>query len=135
MSHTRRTAIVTGSSSGIGKTIAARLLRSGYNVVLNYSADHERAERTLTECKQIDEHVLPVRADVSKAAEAASLVTQAVAAFGTLDVLVNNAARVADGPALDMTEEDWNRVVDVNMKGAFLCSQQAARHMLTQDSD
>lgn len=134
MPHARRTAIVTGSSSGIGKAIAIRLLRSGYNAVLNYSADHERAERTLAECRAINKHVSLVKADVGNASDAASLVRQAVAEFGSLDVLVNNAARVADGPALDMTEDDWDRVVDVNMKGAFLCSQQAARHMLTQDS-
>jgi NAD(P)-dependent dehydrogenase (short-subunit alcohol dehydrogenase family) len=134
MPAARRTAIVTGSSRGIGRAIAMRLLRSGYNVVLNYSTEGNGAEDTLMQCRQISRHVLMVKADVSKATEAANLVVHAVSEFGALDVLINNAATVADGPMLDMSEDDWDRVIDVNMKGAFLCSQSAARQMLSQDS-
>jgi NAD(P)-dependent dehydrogenase (short-subunit alcohol dehydrogenase family) len=74
-----------------------------------------------------------VKADVSDADAADQLVGRAVEAFGSLDVLINNAARVIDKPALDMTEGDWNRVLDTNLKGPFLCSQRAARQMLKQD--
>jgi len=73
------------------------------------------------------------KADVSKCDEAARLMHRAVDEFGRLDILINNAARVADKPILEMTEDEWDNVVDVNMKGAFLCSQAAARHMLGQD--
>ena len=74
-----------------------------------------------------------VKADISDADDASDLVTRAIDAFGRLDVLVNNAARVVDKPALDLTADDWDRVVDVNLKGAFLVSQHAARQMLKQD--
>jgi NAD(P)-dependent dehydrogenase (short-subunit alcohol dehydrogenase family) len=129
-----RTAVVTGSTSGIGKAIAMRLIRAGYHVVLNYSTDDQRATETLEHCRQLAPRTRMVKADVSDRRAVAALVTDAVSNFGTLDVLVNNAARVIDRPALDMTEEDWDSVVDVNLKGAFLCAQQAGRHMLRQDS-
>jgi 3-oxoacyl-[acyl-carrier protein] reductase len=127
-------AIVTGSSSGIGKAIAIRLLRSGYHVILNYATDDERAEATLAECRQLAESVVLVKADVSDPGSASTLVQRAVDEFGTLDVLVNNAARVADRPVLEMSEDEWDQVVDVGLKGSFLCSQAAARQMMTQNS-
>lgn len=125
-------AVVTGSTSGIGKAIAVRLLRSGYGVVLNYAADDERAKEALSECRRAGPDVLLVKGDVSDADTAATLVTRAVKEFGSLDLLVNNAARVIDTPALEMTEDEWDQVLAVNLKGAFLCSQQAARQMLAQ---
>ena len=134
MSRSTRTAIITGSSSGIGRAIAIRMLRSGYNVVINYSSDYDPASRTLMDCQQISrQHVVMEKADVSIADDAQRLVRRAVSEFGALDVLVNNAARVADRPFLEMTEADWDSVVDVGMKGAFLCSQSAARQMLSQE--
>jgi 3-oxoacyl-[acyl-carrier protein] reductase len=129
----QRVAVVTGSSSGIGRAIAIRLLRSGYAVTLNYSADDERANATLAECRKVHSSVILVKADVSSADAASALVKQTVNQFGYLDVLVNNAARVIDRPALEMTETEWDTVLDVNLKGAFLCSQCAAREMLRQD--
>jgi 3-oxoacyl-[acyl-carrier protein] reductase len=133
MVPTTRVAVVTGSSSGIGRAIAVRLLQSGIKVVLNYSTDDKKAADTLTFCRKIDPGVVLVRADVSRAQEAGVLIQRAVDEFGSLDLLVNNAARVVDRPALEMTEEEWDAVIDVNLKGAFLCSQFAARHMLEQD--
>jgi 3-oxoacyl-[acyl-carrier protein] reductase len=129
----QRFAVVTGSTSGIGKAIAIRLLESGYRVVLNYSADDERAAAAIAQCQQIDPGAVIVKADISNAEAASGLIQQATDAFGRLDVLVNNAARVIDRPALEMTEHEWDAVVDVNLKGAFLCSQHAARQMLKQD--
>lgn len=133
MSASRGTAVVTGSSSGIGKAIAARLLRSGYAVVLNYSANAQRAEEALSELQRLSPLALLVKADISNLREAHSLIDQAIGEFGSLDVLVNNAARVADKPALEMTEAEWDSVLDVNLKGAFLCSQHAARQMMSQE--
>jgi 3-oxoacyl-[acyl-carrier protein] reductase len=129
------TVIVTGSSSGIGRAIAMRLLQSGHNVVLNYSSDHEQALDTLAECRKVGHgHALLEKADVSSEEDAQRLAQRAVAEFGSLDILINNAARVIDGPFLKMTEADWDAVIDVGLKGAFLCSQAAARQMLSQES-
>jgi 3-oxoacyl-[acyl-carrier protein] reductase len=133
MESSRRAAIVTGSTSGIGRAIAVRLLRAGYRVALNYSADDKQAYETLSQCQQIDPDALLVKADIGKADAAAALADQVVAAFGRLDLLINNAAKVIDKPALKMSEDDWDSVVDVNLKGAFLCSQHAARQMMKQD--
>jgi NAD(P)-dependent dehydrogenase (short-subunit alcohol dehydrogenase family) len=84
-------------------------------------------------CQQIGPGAVLAKADVSRSDEVAGLVQFAIDSFATVDVLINNAARVIDRPALDMTEDEWDRVVDVNLKGAFLCAQQAARQMLKQD--
>src|SRR5262245_41431357 len=121
MSDAGSTAIVTGSSTGIGKAIAIGLLNAGYAVVLNYAQDIDEADRTLAQCREINSRVVLEKADVSIGYEAGRLIGRAVSEFGRLDVLVNNAARVADGPLLAMTEDEWDRVVNVNMKGAFLC--------------
>lgn len=128
------TAIVTGSSAGIGRAIAIRLLRGGYGVTLNYSTNDERAAETLAECRHISPNVILVKADVSNATGASLLVQETAGHFGRVDVLVNNASRAIDGPALDMTEAAWSNVINVNMLGPLLCSQQAARQMLKQDS-
>jgi NAD(P)-dependent dehydrogenase (short-subunit alcohol dehydrogenase family) len=133
MSEPPRAALVTGSTSGIGLAIALRLARFGYSVTLNYANDDNRATATLSLCREADPGTRLVKADIGTADGAAALVRQAVEASGRLDVLVDNAARVIDKPALEMTEEDWDRVMDVNLKGAFLCSQHAAQQMLTQD--
>jgi NAD(P)-dependent dehydrogenase (short-subunit alcohol dehydrogenase family) len=129
-----RTAVVTGSTSGIGKAIAVRLLQAGYHVVLNYSTHDRQAVETLESCRELAPKTMLVKADVSDSSAVTALMTDAVASYGSLDVLVNNAALAIDGPALEMAEEDWDRVMDVNLKGAFLCAQQAARHMVTQHS-
>lgn len=130
----RRTAVVTGSTKGIGRAIALRLAESNFNVVLNYSTDDGRAEEAFELCRRATPHVLLRKADVSTRSEVESLIRSAVDAFGSLDLLVNNAARAADGPALEMTDADWDLVVNTNMRGTFLCSQVAARQMMEQDS-
>src|SRR5260370_31743480 len=129
-----RAALVTGSTSGLGLAIVLRLARSGYRVTLSYSSDDQQAERALTQVREASPSAVLVKADLGTAAGAAGLVERAAAAHGRLDVLVNNAARVIDGPFLQMTEPDWAPALDVNLKGAFLCSQHAPRLMPVQDA-
>ena len=133
MTSSHRAAVVTGSTSGIGLAIAQRLARSGYQVTISYAADDTRARAALAACRAASPSARLVKADIGTAAGAETLIREAVAASGRLDVLVNNAARVIDKPALDLTEADWDAVLDVNLKGAFLCAQHAARQMLAQD--
>lgn len=110
-----------------------RLLASGYNVVLNYANDHQRAAQTLAQCQALSPNVALLHADIADPDSARRLVAHAVNEYGRLDVLINNAAQAIDKPALDMTESDWDRVFGVNLKGAFMCSQHAARQMLQQE--
>ncbi len=91
-------AIVTGSSAGIGKAIAIRLAREGYRVALNYSADEQRAQDAPAECRETSPASLLIRADLGNPAAATALVQEAADRLGRIDVLVNNAARVIDGP-------------------------------------
>jgi NAD(P)-dependent dehydrogenase (short-subunit alcohol dehydrogenase family) len=130
--HTR-TALVTGSSRGIGKAIALRLAAERFNVVLNYATDDAAARDTLGLCRRVTANVMLAKADVSDCSAVASMTDSIVNRFGSIDVLINNAAAVADGPLLEMPEADWQRVVDVVMKGTFLCCQAVARHMVGQE--
>jgi 3-oxoacyl-[acyl-carrier protein] reductase len=126
-------AVVTGSTSGIGKRVAVRLLEAGYRVALNYFHDDSRADDALKECQAINANIRLVKADVSTPEGADALIDKTVAEFGRIDVLINNAAVVADSPILDMSLSEWDNVLNVNLRGAFLCSQRAARHMLGQE--
>lgn len=134
MADLQGVAVVTGSTSGIGRAIAERLLRHGYGVVLNYALDGERAEAALSECRKISPDVMLVRANIANEPEVQTLIERAIAEFGRLDLLVNNAAVVADRPIIEMQAADWDWVFGVNLRGAFLCSQFAGRQMLTQDT-
>jgi 3-oxoacyl-[acyl-carrier protein] reductase len=134
MEAEQRTAVVTGSTKGIGRAIALRLARSRFNVVLNYSTDDTQANAAFEACRQVTPRVLLQKADVSQRSAVEGLMRAAVQTFGTLDLLVNNAARVADAPVLQLGDDEWARVVDTNMKGTFLCSQVAARYMIEQEA-
>jgi 3-oxoacyl-[acyl-carrier protein] reductase len=129
----RKTVVITGSTRGIGRGIALRLARDQHSIVLNYASDERQAQETLHHCEQISSQVLLVKADVSKKSEVEHLMQRCVQRFGAVDVLINNAARVIDKPALEMSEEEWEQVINVNMKGTFLCSQVAATSMLQQE--
>jgi len=106
----RKTVIITGSTRGIGRGIALRLARDQHNVVLDYARDEQQAHATLDLCQQVNPNILLVKAGVSQKAEVASLMQQCVERFGSIDVLINNAARVADKPLHELTEQDWDLV-------------------------
>ena len=123
-----RTAIVTGSSRGIGKAIAIKLGKLGANVVLNATSD--TVFKTGEELKEMGIKVACHAGDISKAEHVKTLISTALDTFGGIDILVNNAGITRDKPMALMSEEDWDTVLDVNLKSAFLCTKAAAKVMM-----
>src|SRR6185312_4925848 len=122
-------ALVTGAGRGIGKGIALELAKAGCRVAVNYITEPDQALATVDEIRQLGVESLAVEADVSVAAAVSAMVDRVVRDLGGLDILVNNAGTQTWKPLLDVTEEEWDLVIDTNLKGCFLCTQAAARHM------
>ena len=129
-----KTAIVTGGGRGIGRAIAVRLARDGARVVVNYSRSAEAAEQVVAEIVEAGGEAVAIQADVAIAADVQRLVDGAKERFGSVDILVNNAGITRDKLILRMTEEDWDTVLDTNLKGAFLCAKAVASGMVKQRS-
>jgi 3-oxoacyl-[acyl-carrier protein] reductase len=125
-----KVAIVTGSSRGIGREVALELARQGARVAVNYRQGAEAAAEVVAEIAACGSEAIAVGADVATAAGAHSLVEAALAAYGTVDVLVSNAGITRDNLLLRMTEEDWDAVLDTNLKGAFHCVKAVQRTFL-----
>jgi len=123
---TGKVAIVTGAARGIGQSIAIELARKGANVVVS---DIIPGDDTVNQIKKLKRKSIYIKTDISKKAEVESLITQTIRQFKKLDILVNNAGIFITGTTLDLSEEAWNKTIDVNLKGSFLCSQAALRHM------
>jgi len=130
MNFAGRTAVVTGGSRGIGRAVCLELARGGANVALCYAGNEAAAQETATAIEALGAKALAVRCDVSDAAQAESLVRQAVEAFGAVDILVNNAGITRDGLLMRMPEADFDAVISANLKGAFLCMKAVARLMI-----
>ncbi|MBN1315412.1 MAG: 3-oxoacyl-ACP reductase FabG [Anaerolineales bacterium] len=126
-----RVAAVTGSGRGIGRVIAIELARAGAKLVVS-DMDGATAEQTAKEIAGMGFPAVHVHVDVTKPADAKALTDKAVEAFGRLDILVNNAGIYPSSSILDLTEQMWDLVVAVNLKGTFLCSQAAVRQMIEQ---
>ena len=124
-----KTAVITGASTGIGRGIALELARSGCNIVVNHLADAEGAASLVRQSESLRVQAIAVAADVSRAADVDRLFREAIAAFPRLDILVNNAAIQVFRSLLNLSEEEWDSVIATNLKGCFLCTQRAARHM------
>lgn len=129
-----KVALVTGSSRGVGRAVALGFAKEGAKVVVNYSSNEAAANEVVKAAQAMGTEAIAVKADVAKKSEVESLVSAAVEEFGRLDVLVNNAGFTRPALLLKMTEEQWDAVVDIHMKGTFLCSQAAALHMKEQNS-
>ena len=130
MSMKGKTAVVTGGSRGIGRAICLELARRGANVVFSYAGNTVAAEDTLAQLQALGIKVIALQGDVTDAQAAKVLVDTAVKEMGALDILVNNAGITRDGLAMTMKEEDFDAVLDTNLKGAFLCAKAAARPMM-----
>jgi len=120
-------AIVTGANSGIGKAIATALGRAGAEVVVNYRDGEDAAVAVVKEIAQGGSRALAIRADVSREAEVKDLFRSAIEQLGTVDILINNAGLQRDAPFEDLTLDQWNAVIGVNLTGQFLCAREAVR--------
>ena len=125
-------AIVTGGSRGIGKEICLKFASLGENLVINYIGDKTQAEDTKAECEKLGAKVALSEGDVSKMADCEKLFQTAMDTFGRVDILVNNAGITRDNLLMRMSEEEFDAVIAVNLKGTFNCMKQAARPMMKQ---
>ncbi|MGI2327508.1 SDR family NAD(P)-dependent oxidoreductase [Planococcus sp. YIM B11945] len=128
-----KTVIVTGGSKGIGKDIAETFAKLKANVVIS-GRDEATLNKTLDELKRFNSNCIAFAGDLSDIEQVKRMVEEAAAAFGTIDVLINNAGVNIAKPAMEVTEEDWDTVLDLNLKTAFFASQAAAKYMLEQKS-
>jgi glucose 1-dehydrogenase len=125
--------IVTGSSSGIGKACAIHLASLGAKVVVNYSSNEEEGRKTLDEILDRGGEGILVKADVSREEDVLAMFRDTISKYRRLDVLVSNAGLQKDAPFLEMTLQEWQKVIDVNLTGMFLCCRAAARQFLAQE--
>lgn len=123
-------ALVTGSSQGIGRAIAVRFAQEGADVVINYNRTPKGAEEALKEVEAAGRRGLVVQADLGKVADIRRLVNAGIEHFGRLDVLVNNAGVETHAPFWEVREEDYDKVLNVNLKGVFFATQEMVRHLM-----
>jgi NAD(P)-dependent dehydrogenase (short-subunit alcohol dehydrogenase family) len=127
-----KTALVTGASKGVGKGIALELARLGCDVAVNYHSDRAGAEATVAEIAAMGRTAFLVQADVGSAAAVTDMFDAVLARFPRLHILVNNSGTQVWKPLLELEEAEWDRVIATNLKGCFLCTQRAGRHMKQQ---
>jgi 3-oxoacyl-[acyl-carrier protein] reductase len=127
-----KVALVTGGSRGIGRAAAIRLAQGGAKIAFNYHSNHDAAQDALGELKGGGAHAMAIAGDVGVAADVEKLVSATLEAFGRIDILVNNAGITRDTLLLRMSEEDWDAVVDTNLKSTFLMTKAVLRGMLRQ---
>ncbi|MBW4593997.1 MAG: SDR family oxidoreductase [Brasilonema angustatum HA4187-MV1] len=123
-------AIVTGSSRGIGRAIALKLADNGASVVVNYAGNANKAEEVVAEIENLGVKAIAVQADVSKVTDIQRLFEQTIERFGKVDILVNNAGIPLYKLLVDVTEEDFDKIFAINVKGTYFACQQAAQHMV-----
>ena len=129
-----KVAFVTGASRGIGRAIALTLAEAGADVAVNYAGNAAAAEEVAAEIRKMGRRALILQGDVSQTEAAAAMLDAVVAEFGRCDILVNNAGRTRDGLLMRMKEEDWDAVLNTNLKGVFNCTKAALKYMMKQRS-
>ncbi|MGM9949165.1 MAG: 3-oxoacyl-[acyl-carrier-protein] reductase [Lysinibacillus sp.] len=132
MCLTGKTAVVTGGSRGIGRAICIELARQGANIVVNFSGSEAKAKAVAEEIEALGPKAIAVQANVADGASVDGLMKQALEAFGSIDILVNNAGITRDNLLMRMKEQEWDDVIDTNLKGVFLCTKAVTRQMMKQ---
>lgn len=132
MNLSGKTAIVTGGSRGIGRAVCLELAKNGANVVLCYAGSEAAAAETAAQCEALGGKAMAMRCNVAVASEVKSLCDITLKAFGSIDILVNNAGITRDGLLMMMKEEEFDAVIDTNLKGAYLCMKAVCRTMMKQ---
>ncbi|WP_286231464.1 3-oxoacyl-[acyl-carrier-protein] reductase [Neobacillus mesonae] len=132
MSLAGKTALVTGASRGIGREIALELARQGANVAVNFAGSEAKANEVVDEIKALGQDAFAVKCNVSDADEVAEMVKATIDHFGSLDILVNNAGITKDNLLMRMKEEEWDDVININLKGVFLMTKAVTRQMMKQ---
>ncbi|WP_286923845.1 MULTISPECIES: 3-oxoacyl-[acyl-carrier-protein] reductase [Lysinibacillus] len=127
-----KVAVVTGASRGIGRAIALKLADEGAKVVVNYSGSQAKAEEVVARIQENGGEAIAVQASVSQSEEVTALIDTAVKTFGSLDILVNNAGITRDNLLMRMKEDEWDDVLNTNLKGVFLCTKAVTRQMMKQ---
>ncbi|WP_271629532.1 3-oxoacyl-[acyl-carrier-protein] reductase [Caldicellulosiruptor sp. DIB 104C] len=127
-----KVALITGASRGIGRAIALKFGQNGANVVINYSSSEFQAQTLKEEIEKLGVKALTIKCDVSNSEEVNAMFSQIEKEFGRLDILVNNAGITKDGLILRMNKEDFDKVIAINLKGAFLCAKAASKIMVKQ---
>lgn len=129
---TGKTAIVTGASRGIGAAIARRFAEEGANIVVNYSGSQDKAEAVVSEIEQAGGKAIAVKANVADADAVKAMADAAMEEFGSIDILVNNAGITRDNLMMRMKEDEWDDVINTNLKGVFVCTKAVTRQMMKQ---
>lgn len=130
----QKTAVVTGASRGIGRAIALQLASEGANVVVNYSGSEQKAREVVEEIQQLGCKAIAVQANVADNDSVQNLMKIAIDEFGSIDILVNNAGITRDNLLMRMKEDEWDDVINTNLKGVFLCTKAVTRQMMKQRS-
>lgn len=127
-----KSAIVTGASNGIGREIALNLAQEGAKVAVNYNGSKDKADEVVQLIIDAGGEAFAIQADVSKADNVKKMIDQTIETFGSIDILVNNAGITKDNLLMRMKEEEWDDVIDINLKGVFLCTKGVTRQMMRQ---
>ena len=134
MSQEAKVALVTGGSRGIGRAICIELAKKGVDVAINYAGNDQQAQETAQACQELGVKTLLLKGSVADAAFCKGMIRQVLETFGHLDILVNNAGITRDNLAMRLSDEDFQQVLDTNLKGAFFCCRGAYRPMMKQRS-
>lgn len=127
-----KTVLVTGASRGIGREIALIFAKEGANIVVNYSGSKEKAEEVVNEITALGQKAIAYQCNVSDGESVQTMVKETIAEFGSLDILVNNAGITRDNLLMRMKDDEWDDVININLKGVFLCTKAVTRQMMKQ---